>query len=135
MINFTENTTKVRRLTLDSISSGRRKIKIRLVLKDRTEELILILINIFYLLSSPSNLVSLSFLNNAKIYHHNKDQILYDLEIWKTLTFAKWYKTNILLHSFNLLLATINLLKNSKFYKKEISNMNQTKDEKLSLIC
>lgn len=74
MIDFMENSTKVGRSTLDSISSARKKVKIRLVLRDRIKGLVLILTNIFYFLNSLSNFVSLGFLNNVGIYHPNKDQ-------------------------------------------------------------
>lgn len=81
MTNFIENPTKVRGLTLDAISPNRKKVKIRLVMKDRIERLVFTLINIFYLPSSPSNLINLGLQNNVGIYHHKKDKILYDLEI------------------------------------------------------
>ena len=81
MIDFTENPTKVGGSTSDGISPSRRKVKIRLVLKDRTEKLGLILISVFYLPNSLSNLVGLGFLNNAGIYYHNKDQTFYNLII------------------------------------------------------
>lgn len=135
MINFTKNPTKIERSTLYGISLGREKIKIRLALKNRTEGLILPLTNVFYLPNSLSNHVSLGLLNNAEIYHHNRDQILYNLEIQKTLAFAKQYKTSFFLHPLNQSAIDVNLLKNSEIYKEETLNMNQTKDEKLFLIC
>lgn len=116
---------------MEGISPDRRKIKIRLKLKDRTEGLVLILTNVFYLLNNLSNLGSLSLLNNTGIYHHNKDQILYNLEIHKTLAFARQYKTSFLLHLPNSSAIAVNFLKNSKVYKKKIPNMNQTKNKKL----
>lgn len=119
MINFMQNPTKVRILTLDGISLGRKKSKIRLVLKDRTKGLVLILTNIFYFFHSPSTLVSLDVFNNAQIYHHNKDQILYNPKTQKTFLFAKRYKTSFFLYPFNLLMANMNILKNHDIYKKE----------------
>lgn len=89
MINFTENPTKVGGSTLDDISSGREKVKIRLTLKDRIKKLVLTLTNIFYFPHSSSNLISLELLNDVGIYHHNEDQILYNLEMQKTLVFAE----------------------------------------------
>lgn len=89
MINFIENLIKVEGSTSDGILPGREKIKIRLVLKDGIEGLILTLINIFYLPNSPSNLVNIGLLNNAKIYHNNKDKTLYNIETQKILTFTK----------------------------------------------
>lgn len=73
MIDFTENSTKVRGSTSDGISLGRGKIKIRLILKDKTERLVFILTNVFYFANSQTKFVSLSLLTNTKIYHHNKD--------------------------------------------------------------
>lgn len=78
MTYFKGNPIKVRRLIPESISSSRRRVKIRLVLKDGIEKLVLILTNIFYLFHSLSNLVSLGLLNDTEIFYHNKDQTLYD---------------------------------------------------------
>lgn len=134
MSNFVENLTKVGGSNSNSILLGRGKVIIRLGLKDGTEGLVLILTNVLYLPNSPFNLVGLSLLNNAKIYYHNKDQILYNLEIWKTLAFAEQYKTSFFLHPINLSVAAMNLFKNNKLYQKEITNVNQTKHKKLSLV-
>lgn len=87
--NFIENLTQVRGLTSNSISPGREKVKIRLVLKDGTEELVLTLTNVFYLPNSLTNLVSLGLLNDAGIYNHNEDQILYNIKTQKTLAFVE----------------------------------------------
>lgn len=73
MIDFEENFIKVEGSISDNILPGRRKIKIRLVLKDSTQWLVLTLINIFYFFNSPSNLISLDLLNNAGIFYHNED--------------------------------------------------------------
>lgn len=126
MIDFTKNSTKVGGPTSDNIPPGKEKVKIKLVLKDRIEELVLTLINIFYFSHSPSNLVSLNLLNDAEIYHYNKDQILYKLKIEKTLAFAKQYKTSFFLHPRNLSAAAVNLLKNNRVYNGEKPNVNQT---------
>lgn len=84
-----KNPTKVGRSTSDSISPGRGKGKIRLILKDEIEGLVLTLTNAFYFSKSLSNLVSIALLNDAGIYHYNKDQTLYNLKIQKTLAFTK----------------------------------------------
>lgn len=76
-IKYTEKLIKVGRSMADKVSPNRKKVKIRLV-KNNSESLVLTLINIFYLLNSSSNLISLSLFNDAKIYHYNKDQTLYD---------------------------------------------------------
>lgn len=134
IIDFTENPTKVGGLTSDCILPGRKKVKIRLALKDRIEGLVFILTNVFYLPNNSSKLISLGLLNNAGIYHHNKNQILYNLKTQKILAFTKRYKTSFLLHPLNLLVAVVNFLKNSKIYKKKTPNVNQTTDIKLFLI-
>lgn len=133
MTDFKENPTKVGRSTSDGISPGRGRVKIRLALKDGTEGLVLTLTNVFYLLHSPSNLVSLGLLNNAGRFHHNEDQTLYDLETRKTLSFAERYKTSFLLHLLNLSAAAVNLLKNNGVYEGEKPNVYQTQDEILPL--
>lgn len=116
--NFIKNLTKVGRLISDGISPGRGKVKIRLALQDKIKELILTLINVFYLPYSLSNLISLGFLNNAGIFYYNKDQILYKLETQKTFAFAKQYKTSFFLYPLNLSTAAISLLKNNNVYKE-----------------
>ncbi len=133
MIDFTENATKVRGSNSDDISPGRGKVKIRLILRDGTEGLVLTLTNIFYLPNSLSNLVSLGLLNDAGIYHHNKDQTLYNLETQKTFAFAERYKTSFLLYPLKLSAAVVNLLKNSEIYKEKTPNVNQIIDKSLSL--
>lgn len=59
-----------------SISEGilpdRKKVKIRLEVKNEIERLVLTLINIFYLFHNPSNLISLALLNNVGIFYYNK---------------------------------------------------------------
>lgn len=113
------------------MSPGRGKVKFMFILKDWIEKLVLTLTNVLHFLNSPSYLVNLGLLNNTKIYHHNKDQILYDHKIEKTLAFTEWYKTSFLLHFFKLSGVAMNLLKNSKAYKEKILNINQTKNNKL----
>lgn len=73
MTDFEENLTKVGKSILDGISPYRRRVKIRLILKNGPKELVLTLINVFYLSYRSSNLVSLGLLNNTGIFHHNKD--------------------------------------------------------------
>lgn len=133
MSNFTENYTKVGGLTSNDILPSREKIKIRFALKDRIEGLVFIFINVFYCSNSLSNFVSLGLLNNAGIYYHNEDLILYDLKTQKTVTFAKQYKTSFFLYLLNLSVATVNFLKNSKVYKEEETVINQTKKKSCPL--
>lgn len=66
---------RIGRSTIDRVSPGKGKIKIQLAKKDGSKSLVLTLTNIFYLSTSPSNLLSLDLLNNAEIYHYNENQI------------------------------------------------------------
>lgn len=134
MNDFKRNLTKVGRSNLDGISPGREKIKIRFALKNWMERLVLILTNVFYLPNSSFNFDRLNLLNDAVIYHYNEDQIIYDLKIHKIFVFVERYNTNFLLYLSNLSAAAVNPLKNSKFYKEEALNVNQTKEKKLSVI-
>ena len=86
-------------------------------MKDRTEKMKLIFNNIFYLLNRLLNFLSLKLLNNFKIYHNNKDQILYDFYNVKTLICAKRYGISFLLYYINLSAIAVNLLKSEKVYK------------------
>lgn len=126
MTDFEENFTIIPRSTLDCIFPRRRRDKIRLVLKDNTERLVLTLTNVLYFSYSPSNLVRLGLLNNAGIFHHNKDQTLYDQETQKTFALAKHYNTSFFLYPPNLLIASVSLLKNNNIYINEKPNIHQT---------
>lgn len=108
---------------------SRKKTIIQLAKKDSPVDLVLTLINIFYLPNNSSNLISLSLFNNAGIYYHNKDQILYNQNTWKILAFTKKYKTSFLLCLFNLSSVVINLLKKYKVYKRP--KINYTQSERL----
>lgn len=73
MTKYIKKPMRVKGSTANGVSSGRRKIKIRLAKKNGLESLVLILINVFYLLNSLSNFVILNFLNDIGIYDHNED--------------------------------------------------------------
>lgn len=126
MTNCTENSTKIRGLTSDGISFSKSKVKIKLILKNRTNRLVLTLTNVFYLSYNLLNLVSLDFLNNMRIYYHNKDQILYNFKIQKIFAFAKQYRTSFFLYLLNLSSIAMNLLKNNGDYEGKKVNVNQT---------
>lgn len=95
--NFEENPTKVGGLTSDSISPGGKRIQIRLTPKNGTKGQVLTLTNVFNLSHSLSNLVSLSVLNDAEIFHYNKDQTLYNQETQKVFVFVEHYNTSFFL--------------------------------------
>ena len=79
MTEYCTHITKIDGSTSDGISPGRGKIRLRLVLKDGSEGLILNLQNVLYLPNSPCNLLSLGFLNNSGIYYDNKNETLYEI--------------------------------------------------------
>ncbi len=60
--------------TSDGSSPGRGKIRLRLGLEDDSEGVILNLRNVYYLPSSPCNLVSLGLLNDSGIFHDNRNE-------------------------------------------------------------
>ncbi len=128
---YIEKPTRVGGSTANGVSLGRRKVKIRLAKKDGSKSLVLTLTNVFYLPNSPSNLISLGLLNDTGIYHHNKDQTLFDQSSKKILTFAKRYKTSFLLHLLNLSSAAVNLLREHEVYKGP--EVNQIQSNKLHL--
>lgn len=74
--------------TSDGILLGCGTVKIRPIKEDSSKRLILNLWNIFHLLNSLSNFVSLGLFNNIGIYHNNKNQTLYNKVSWKLLAFA-----------------------------------------------
>ncbi len=133
MTEYTEKPTKVGGSTSDGVSPGKGKVKIQLAKKDGSEDLVLILTNVFYLPNSTSNLVSLGLLNDAGIYHHNEDQTLYDQSSKKILAFAKRYKTSFLLHPLNLSSAAVNLLREHEVYKGPEANPTQSNKLHLTL--
>ena len=89
MTNFKENPIKIEGLRSDSISFSRRRVKIRLTLKDGIEGMVFTLTNVFYLLHSLSKLISLGLLKDIRFFYHNNDHTLYNQETQKILAFAK----------------------------------------------
>ena len=89
MTVFQNRPTKVVGSTLDRISPGRGTICLRLELEDGSEELILKLKNVYYLLNSSCNLISLGLLNNSNIFHNNKCENLYEVTSKRVLAQAK----------------------------------------------
>ena len=81
--------TKIGGSILDEISLGRRKIRLKFSLKNSSKRLILNLQNVYYLLKSICNLVSLDLLNDSGIYHNNRNEMLYNVNIRQSLTHAQ----------------------------------------------
>lgn len=95
----------------DGMSPGYRIVWIRLALEDKQEKVILNLRYVFYLPNNPSNLVSLSLLNDAKIFYNNKHHTLYNKTSRRLLAFAPPWEQYFLLHLLNLSISAINFLK------------------------
>lgn len=87
--DFIKKPTRVGRSTTDKLFLGGGIVQIRLALKNRDEGVILNLWNVFYQPINSSNLVSLSFLNNADIFYNNKCHIIYNKTSQKLLIFAQ----------------------------------------------
>lgn len=73
------------------------KVYFSLSLKNNSESLISSFQNIYYLLNSFYNLVSLKLLNNGRIYYNNKFKILYYVELKKVLAKKRYLKNSNLL--------------------------------------
>ena len=134
--DYLANPTRVGGSTSDGISPGRGTVKIRLAKEDGSKGLILNLQNVFYLPNSSSNLVSLGLLNDAGIYHNNKNKTLYDKVSRKLLAFAQRWENSFLLHPLNLSASAINLLKvNKNVYKNTMPQVqvHQTQNSRLPL--
>ena len=111
MTDFIKKLTNVRGSTTDRVSPGCGIVWIRLALEDGQEGVILNLWNVFYLLNSPSNLISLSLLNNANIFYDNKHHILYNKISQRPLTFAQRWERSFFLYLLNLSVSATNLFK------------------------
>lgn len=85
MTEYRELPTRIRESTLNNVFSEQKKVKLCLSLKDRSEGLVLNLVDTFYLLNSPYNLVSLARFNNSGIFHNNKDENFYYVKIHQIL--------------------------------------------------
>lgn len=83
----------------------------RLALRDDSEGLVLNLRNVYYLPSSPCNLVSLALLNNNGIFHDNEHETQYQVQTKRVLAQAKRWKNSYLLRPLNLSDAAVQPLK------------------------
>lgn len=72
---------KIGKWTSERILLGKKKIELRLTLKNRLKNLIFNFYHVLYLLNSLCNLFSLSFFNNCYIYYNNKNEIFYKIHI------------------------------------------------------
>lgn len=111
MTEYHDSPTRIGGSTSDGVSPGRGKVRLRLSQKDGSEGVILNLKDVFFLPSSPSNLVSLALLNNNGIFHDNKNETLYDVDTKEVLSQAKRWNYSFPLQPLNLSNATVSLTK------------------------
>ncbi len=131
MTDFAERPTRVGKFTLDGIFPGRGTVRIRLVSEDGSEGIILNFRNVFYIPNSPSNLISLSLLNDVSIDYNNKQQALYDKASRKLFAFAQRWELSFLLHPLNLFVSSANFLKvKDDRYHDTGPKVHQTQSEK-----
>ncbi len=134
MTEYCTHPIRIGGLTSDRISPGRGKIRLRLALKDGSEGLILNLHNVFYLFNSPCNLLSLGFLNNSGIYHDNKNETLYKINIKQVLAQAQRWRNNYLLKPLHLFDGAVNLLRVDNLTYQELPSILHTTSSPASIL-
>lgn len=88
MHDYTERPTRIGGSTLEEVLPGRGKVCLRLA-NDNEDGTILNFKNVYYLSSSPSNLVSLALLNDHGIYYNNEKEKFYNESLRRILASAK----------------------------------------------
>lgn len=111
MTEYYEKPTRIGGSTADGLTPRRGRIQLRLGLEDDIEGTILNLRNVYYLPSSPCNLVSLGLLNNSGIFHDNGNETLYQLGSNRVLAQARRWRNSYLLKPLNLSDAAVFLAK------------------------
>ena len=109
MTEYHDEPTRIGGSTADGVSPGRGKVRLCLSLKNSCEGVVLNLNDVFLLSSSPSNLVSLGFLNIHGIFYDNENETLYDRRTKEGLAYAEKWRTSFLLHPLNLSVSAIHL--------------------------
>lgn len=79
MTEYQKQPTRMAGSTSNGTSPGKGNVRLRLALKDGFEGLMLNLRNVYYLPSSPCNLISLGLLINNEIFHDNERETLYQM--------------------------------------------------------
>lgn len=117
MANYVEWPTRIGGSTSEGISPGRGKVQLRLAVSEK-EGVTLTFNNVYYLPSSPSNLVSLVLLNDNKIYLNNKNKTFYDSKIKEILASTQRWRKSFLLKLLNPSDATMHLTRaNERVYQ------------------
>lgn len=111
MTEYHEKPTKIGGSTANDFSPGRGRIRLWLGLEDGSERMILNLRNVYYLPSSPCNLVSLGLLNDSGIFLDNGNVTFYQLRSNRVLTQAMRWRNSYLLKPLNLSDAAVFLAK------------------------
>ena len=103
-----EKSTKIGGSISEGVSLGKGKVQLRLA-NDNEDGVILNLKKVYYLPSSPSNLVSLALLNDHEIYYKNEKERLYEKSSGRILASAKRWRISFVLKLLNLSNAAANL--------------------------
>lgn len=111
MTEYQDQSTRIGGSTSNRTSPGKGNVHLRLSLGYDSEGLVLNLQHVYYLPSSPCNLLSLGLLNNSGIFHDNENEILYHLGTKKVPAQAKQWRNSYPLKTLNLSDAAVLLLK------------------------
>lgn len=122
MANYVKRSKQIGKSTSERISLGWRKIQLRRAVSRDSErkEVTLTFNNVYYLLNSLSNLVSLVFLNDNKIYLYHENEILYGRDNKEILASTQQLKKSFLLKPLNLSDAKVYLTQTDKKIHKSL---------------
>lgn len=110
MIEFRKQITGVNNSIFIKTFPEWKKICLHFALEDNSKRLIFDFNNVYYLLNSLCNFVSLICLNDNNIYHDNKNRALYYYKTRRVLGQTKYWKNSYLLRSLNLSDIVVHLL-------------------------
>lgn len=85
MTKYQENPIKVGKFILDRVLQDKKKIYLKLSLKNDLEKFILKYQKKYYLPNSFCNLISLKLFNNSNIFYNNKPKNFYQITFKKVL--------------------------------------------------
>lgn len=135
MTEYHDQPTSVGDSTLEGISPGQGKVRLRFSQKDGSEGFIPNLFNFYYLPHSSCNLASLDRLNSHDIYHDNENETLYHVKTRKILAHAERWKNSYFLTLLNLSDSATQLCKSDHgdVYQSPKAYLHQTSEAKLTL--
>ncbi len=111
MTKYYKKPTRIRWSKADGSPPGKGSIRLRLGLENGSERMISNLQNVYYLSSSPCNLVSLGLLNDSGISNDNGNKTLYQLGSNRVLAKARRWRNSYLFQPLNLSDAAVFLTK------------------------